>query len=82
MLASSLLANEHSPGSVRIRWLICERKCRNIDNGARLGWLIDSVEKRVHVYRSGQPVDVLDDPVSVSGNPILPGFVLNVRELW
>ena len=53
-----------------------------IDNGAHLGWLIDPVEKRVHVYRPGQPVEVLDDPVSVSGNPILPGFVLNVRELW
>jgi Uma2 family endonuclease len=44
--------------------------------------LIDRVEKRVHVYRPGQPVEVLDDPVSVSGDPILPGFVLNVRELW
>ena len=52
-----------------------------IDNGAHLGWSIDPAEKRVHVYRPGQPVEVLDDPVSVSGNPLLPGVVLNVRGL-
>jgi len=53
-----------------------------IDNGAHLGWSIDPAEKRVHIYRPGQTVEVLDDPVPVSGDPILPGFVLNVRELW
>ena len=52
-----------------------------IDNGAHLEWSIDPAEKRVHIYRPGQPVEVLDDPVSVSGDPILPGFVLNVLEL-
>lgn len=51
-------------------------------NGAQLGWLIDPMEKRVYVYRLGQPVEVLADPASVSGDPILPGFVLLVRELW
>ena len=59
-----------------------EKMQEYVDNGACLGWLIDPVEKRVHIYRPGQPVDVLDDPVSVSGDPILSGFVLNVRELW
>jgi Uma2 family endonuclease len=59
-----------------------EKMQEYVDNGACLGWLIDPVEKRVHVYRPGQPVDVLDDPISVSGDPILSGFVLNVRELW
>ena len=53
-----------------------------IDNGARLGWLIDPFEKRVHVYRPGQPVETQDDPISVSGDPVLPGFVLTVHELW
>ena len=51
-------------------------------NGARLGWLIDPLEKRVCIYRPGQPVEVLDDPLAVSGDPVLPGFVLQVRELW
>ncbi len=53
-----------------------------IANGARLGWLIDPLEKRVYVYRPDQPVEVLDDPPVVSGEPVLPGFVLPVRELW
>ena len=53
-----------------------------IENGAQLGWLIDPVERRVHVYRPGQPVDVLDDPTTLAGDPVLPGFVLTVSELW
>jgi Uma2 family endonuclease len=53
-----------------------------IDNGAHLGWLIDPIDKRVYVYQPNQPVEVLDDPALVSGDPFLPGFVLHVRELW
>lgn len=53
-----------------------------IDNGAHLGWLIDPMDKRVYVYQPSQSVEVLDDPASVSGDPVLPGFVLQVRELW
>ena len=59
-----------------------EKMQEYIANGAQLGWLIDPLEKRVHVYKPGQPVNVLEDPVSVSGDPVLPGFVLLVRELW
>jgi Uma2 family endonuclease len=51
-------------------------------NGARLGWLIDSIDKRVEIYRSSQPGETLDSPVTVSGDPVLPGFVLPVHELW
>lgn len=53
-----------------------------IDNGARLGWLIDPIDKRVYVSRPGQPVEILDDPMTLSGDPVLPGFVLHVQELW
>ena len=53
-----------------------------IDNGARLGWLIDPLDKRVHLYRPGLPVESVDDPMTLSGDPILPGFILPVRELW
>jgi Uma2 family endonuclease len=59
-----------------------EKPQEYIDNGARLGWLIDLLEKRVYVYRPDQPVELLDDPPMVSGDPVLPGFVLHVRELW
>ena len=59
-----------------------EKMQEYIDNSARLGWLIDPVGKRVYVYRPGQSIEVLDNPITVSGDPVLPNFVLNVRELW
>jgi len=52
------------------------------DNGARLGWLIDPIDKRAHVYRPGQLVELLDNPATLSGDPVLPGFVLPVHDLW
>jgi Uma2 family endonuclease len=61
---------------------LTEKMQEYIDNGARLGWLIDPLEKCVFVYRLGRPAEVLDDPPAVSGDPVLPGFVLQVRELW
>ena len=59
-----------------------EKMQEYIDNGARLGWLIDSLEKRVYVYRPHQPVEVLDNPTTLTGDPLLPGFVFSVQELW
>jgi Uma2 family endonuclease len=53
-----------------------------ISNGAELGWLLDPVERRVHVYRAGAAPEVLEDPKEVSGEPLLKGFVLDVRALW
>lgn len=52
------------------------------DNGAALGWLIDPIEKKVYVYRPQAPVVCLDNPQTVSGDPVLPGFVLNVGTVW
>lgn len=48
-----------------------------IANGAQLGWLIDPVEKKVHVYTPLADVACLEDPAQVSGDPVLPGFVVN-----
>jgi len=59
-----------------------EKMQEYIANGARLGWLIDPLEKRVYIYRPNQPPAVLDDPATLSGESVLPGFVLQVRELW
>ena len=53
-----------------------------IENGARLGWLLDPETRRVYVYRPDAPVEQLDDPATVSGDPVLPGFVLDLREVW
>ena len=53
-----------------------------ISNGAELGWLIDPLERMVHVYRTGAAPEVLEDPQEVSCEPLLKGFVLDVRALW
>lgn len=52
------------------------------NNGARLGWLIHPSRKQVHIYRLGQPVQVLDNPQSISGDPELPGFLLDLEPVW
>ena len=53
-----------------------------IDNGARLGWLIDPQNRRVEIYRQQAEVEILLDPVELSGEDVLPGFVLNLRRVW
>ena len=52
------------------------------ENGAALGWLIDPQRRKVHVYRPGIRVEVLNHPKRVSGDPELPGFVLDLAEIW
>jgi Uma2 family endonuclease len=69
------------------RWVRSNQTGKGFDeeyiaNGAELGWLIDPLERKVHVYRPGVAVEVLDDPETVSGDPLLKGFVLDVREIW
>ncbi len=50
-----------------------------MDNGVRLGWFLNAKAKEVEIYRSGQNVEVLKSPVSVSGEDVLPGFVLELK---
>jgi Uma2 family endonuclease len=52
------------------------------DNGVRLGWLIDAKTQRVEIYRPGQEVELLESPVSLSGEDVLPGFRLDLSTLW
>ena len=53
-----------------------------IANGARLGWLIDPIARRVYVYRPNAPVEVLDDPDTLSAEPEIAGFALNLAPIW
>lgn len=53
-----------------------------IDNGAQLGWLINRRDQQIEVYRPSQTVEVLDAPQSISGEPVLPGFRLNLDSIW
>ena len=50
-----------------------------LDNGAQLAWLIDPYHRRVHIYRPDHPVEILDNPETISGDPILPGFTFAIR---
>ncbi len=53
-----------------------------LDNGVRLGWLIEPSAKTVEIYRVGQQVEILNSPQTLSGEDILPGFVLDLSEIF
>ncbi len=53
-----------------------------IENGALLGWLIDPEARQVHVYRPQRTVVFMKKVVEISADPELPGFVLDLREIW
>lgn len=53
-----------------------------LDNGARLAWLIDPEHRRVYIYHPQAPMEQLEGPEMVSGDPVLAGFVLDLREVW
>jgi len=52
-----------------------------IDNGAHLGWLLDPQGEQVEIYRQGQEKEVLSSPTSLSGEDVLPGFILNLNQI-
>jgi Uma2 family endonuclease len=52
------------------------------ENGAKLGWLIDRTRKKVEIYRPKKSVEVQNSPNSLSGEDILPGFTLDLSEIW
>jgi Uma2 family endonuclease len=59
-----------------------EKMREYIDNGARLGWLIDPFDQRVYIYRPNQPMEEVTNPDILRGDPVFSGFALPVRELW
>ncbi|NES66319.1 MAG: Uma2 family endonuclease [Okeania sp. SIO2D1] len=50
--------------------------------GVKLGWLIDRKGRKVYIYRPGMPTECLENPESLSGESVLPGFVLNMSKVW
>jgi Uma2 family endonuclease len=53
-----------------------------LDNGTRLGWLIDPRNRRVEIYRPATEVEGLVNPIELSGEEVLPGFILNLKRVW
>jgi len=53
-----------------------------MENGCRLGLLINRKNQQVEIYRAGREMEVLNAPSSISGEDVLPGFVLNMQPIW
>src|SRR4028118_1867608 len=52
------------------------------DNSARLGWLINRKSRQVEIYRQGQDVEVVENPVSLLGEVVLPVLALYLASIW
>ncbi len=59
-----------------------EKMREYITNGSRLGWLIDRKNQKVEIYRPNQDLEILDHPRTLSGEDVLPGFVLDLTDVW
>jgi len=59
-----------------------EKMKEYIESGAQLGWLFDAKNKRVYIYRPNHAVECLENPTSISGDPVLPGFIFDPSEIW
>jgi Uma2 family endonuclease len=79
-LAPDFAIELKSPGDALSDVLVKMEEYR--DCGVLLGWLINPETRQVHVYRPDKEVEVLENPAEVSGEPELPGFVLDLREIW
>ena len=53
-----------------------------MDNGVKLGWLIEPSAKTVEIYRLGKQMEILNNPPTLSGENILPGFDLDLSEIF
>ena len=53
-----------------------------LENGVKLGWLINRKKQQVEIYRLNQPVEILQTPPSLSGESILPNFILELQQFW
>lgn len=51
-------------------------------NGSRLGFLIDPIEGRVHVYRPNSAPEILEKPSSLSAEPEMPGLAFDLEDVW
>lgn len=61
---------------------IQEKMQEYMENQVKLGWLIDRKTRRVEIYRLGKEVEVLESPQELSGEDVLPGFILNLQTVF
>jgi len=53
-----------------------------MSNGVKLGWLMNRKLHQVEIYRLGKPVEILENPTQISGEDVLPGFMLDLQIIW
>lgn len=53
-----------------------------LDNGSQLGWLIDPIKKRVHIYRQNKEIEILENPQTLFDEQLLPKFELDLSEIF
>ena len=53
-----------------------------LENGTQLGWLINSHDRQVEIYRQGQAIEILENPSQLSGENVLQGFILDLTPVW
>ena len=53
-----------------------------MENGCRLGWLLEPKKKRVAIYRVKSAAEILENPSVLSGEDVLKGFNLNLSKIW
>jgi Uma2 family endonuclease len=51
-----------------------------LDSGLKLGWLVNPQQQQVEIYRSSQPVEIVQLPSRLSGESLLPGFELDLAQ--
>ena len=59
-----------------------EKMQEYMDNQIKLSWLIDRKTRRVEIYLLGKEVEVLESPTELSGEDVLPGFILNLQTVF
>ncbi|WP_107666281.1 Uma2 family endonuclease [Cyanothece sp. BG0011] len=53
-----------------------------LENGTKLGWLINPKDKKIEVYRQEKEVEILDNPTTLSWEDVLPNFLLDLETIW
>jgi len=64
-------------------WTLLQQKLLDyLNNGVRLAWLIDPEQRCVYIYRPDHSIELLENPSTVSAYPLLPGFEVDLREIY
>ncbi|WP_442936554.1 Uma2 family endonuclease [Nostoc sp.] len=62
--------------------LLQDKMQQYIDNGTQISWLIDKKQRQVFIYRPNIALEELDNPKTLCSETLLPGFVLDLNQVW